>query len=78
MELAMLGPSEMTIVAMQIAFLALPLLAWMYLYRKGATARDLIFWGVICILIPIAGPLLAMFYIRRSSKRKRQLTGLDT
>lgn len=72
-----LGPTELTIVAMQIAFLALPLLAWVYMYRKGAAARDLIFWGVLCVVIPIVAPLLAMFFTRRGSKRKRQLAGLD-
>ncbi len=44
--------------------------AWLYLYRKGAEARDLIFWGMLSLLIPILGPL-AVFAFFRGGKHKR-------
>ena len=75
--MAIVGPSELVIVLLQIAFLALPLLAWVYMYRQGAAARDLIFWGVLCVVIPILGPIAAMLAIRRSGKQKRRVEDDD-
>ncbi len=44
--------------------------AWIYLYRTGVEARNLIFWGALSLLIPILGPL-AVFAFFRSGKHKR-------
>lgn len=67
-----LGPTELIII-MQIVVLALlPLIAWVYMYRQNAQARDLIFWGVIALAIPLLGPIAAMLYIRWQGKPKRQ------
>ena len=51
----------------------LPLLVWIYMYRQGAEARDLIFWGVIIVVIPLLGPLAAVVYMRRRGKPKRHV-----
>ena len=71
--MAGLGPTEAIIVGMQLAFIGLPLLAWVYLYRTGAAARDMLFWGVVCIFVPIVGPIAAILYMRRRGKQKRQV-----
>ncbi len=68
-----LAATELTIILIQVCFILLPLVAWVYMYRKGAAARDLIFWGVISLVIPLLGPIAAMLYIRRQDKQKRQL-----
>ncbi len=56
--------------------LVLPLLAWIALYARGASARDLIFWGAISVVIPILGPLAAIIFALRikADKVKRQKT----
>ena len=56
-----------------IVGILLPLLVWIYMYRKGAEARDLIFWGVIIVVIPLLGPLAAVVYIRLRGKPKRHV-----
>ena len=35
------------------------------MYRRGLDARDMLFWGVIIVVIPLLGPLAAVVYIRR-------------
>lgn len=54
--------------------LLLPLLAWVALYARGATARDLIFWGAISVVVPVLGPLAAIVFALRlkAGKPKRQ------
>ena len=42
------------------AMFALTVAAWIYLYRSGAAARDMIFWGVIVLLIPVLGPIATL------------------
>ncbi len=72
-----MGPNPLISILIQVypfVFILLPLLAWIYLYRKGAEARDLIFWGVISLVIPLLGPIAAMLYIRRRDKHKRKLS----
>jgi len=51
------------------SYFCLPFIAWVYLYRQGAPARDLIFWGAIALFIPVLGPLAAFIGFRA---RRRQ------
>ena len=59
---------------LQLSIFTLPVVSWIVLYVKGAAARDLLFWGVIVVVIPILGPLAAIIYALRSNlgKQKRQ------
>ncbi|MCY3575655.1 MAG: hypothetical protein OXG92_13335 [Chloroflexi bacterium] len=60
-------------ITLQLVFLtALPLVAWVYMYRKGTETRDMIFWGVVALFIPLLGPLAVILYTRRRDKQKRQ------
>ncbi len=45
------------------------LFAWIYLYVNRKPARDLMFWGVIALLIPYLGAL-SMFVYYRSRRKK--------
>ena len=50
------------------------LAAWIYMYRQGASARDLIFWGAIAFFIPILGPITVFVYFRHRSRQIKMLT----
>ncbi len=68
-----LGPNP-AMLLLQLAFFILPpIVAWLYLYLRGATARDLIFWGAIILFIPVLGPIIALlgFTAMRRHKSKR-------
>ncbi len=75
----MLGMPELMVImlaSLQIVFLLLlPLIAWVALYRKGAPTRDMIFWGVIALLIPLLGPIAALLYLRRRGQQKQRNAG---
>ena len=49
---------------------ALTVAAWIYLYRSGAAARDMIFWGAIVLLIPVLGPIATLIFFRNRRKTK--------
>ena len=50
--------------AVPLAFVLLPI-AWIYLYRRGASTREMLFWGAIAAALPILGPLVTMIFYRR-------------
>lgn len=54
----------------QLLVVALPVLAWIALYVRGAEARDLLFWGAIAVVIPILGPLAASIFALRLRRNK--------
>ena len=51
-----------------LSHVVLMLAAWIYLYRKAATARDLIFWGAIVYFIPFLGAIATFGYFRHRNK----------
>jgi hypothetical protein len=55
-----------------LAVFGLPLLSWIVLYARGARARDMIFWSVILVLVPLLGPLAALVFAWRLKKDKRK------
>ena len=49
----------MTVVAGLYIVCALVLLAALYyLHRRGATTRDVFYWGALALIVPILGPLV--------------------
>ena len=48
----------------------LVLAVWIYMYRQGAAARDLIFWGPVAYFIPVLGSIAAFVYFRRKSEQR--------
>lgn len=69
-EMPGLGGAELIIILLYCAMFALPVAAWIYLYRSGAAARDMIFWGVIVLLIPVLGPIATLIFFRNRRKTK--------
>ncbi len=47
-----------------LALILLPI-TWIALYRRGAPARDMLFWGAIAVVIPVLGPLATFIFYRR-------------
>ena len=66
------GPTELIIIALIIIIAALPVAAWIYLYRQGGETRDLVFWGVLILLVPLIGPVVTFLFYRPHSKEKRE------
>ena len=50
----------------------LVLAVWIYMYRQGAAARDLVFWGSIAFFIPL-GSIVAFVYFRHRSRQTKTL-----
>ncbi len=50
-----LGPAELIIILIISSVFVLPVAAWIYLYRQGGEARDLVFWAVVILLLPVFG-----------------------
>ena len=57
-----------------LCLVGLPLLAWIYMFRRGAENRELLLWGIIALAIPLFGPIAVMLYFKRRgiSKQKNQ------
>jgi len=53
-----------------LGYPTLAIAAWIYLYLKGASARDFIFWGVIMFLIPILGSIAVFLFFPRQRKKE--------
>lgn len=34
--------------------------AWYYLFRRGASARDVFYWGALALIVPFIGPIVTM------------------
>ena len=62
---------------LQLSIFILPVVSWIVLYVKGAEARDLLFWGVIVVVIPILGPLAAIIYALRSNRGKQKRLSVE-
>lgn len=61
-----------------LASLILVPLSWIALYRRGAEARDLIFWGAISVVVPLLGPLAALVFALRLKKDKSKSSMSET
>ncbi len=47
----------------------LVLLAALYfLYRKGASERDVFYWGALALLVPFLGPLVVLIFYRFAAR----------
>ncbi len=57
-------PFDLIAGIMPVALLLIPLV-WVYLYRSGASTRDMLFWGAITVAVPLLGPLAALIFYRR-------------
>lgn len=64
----MLYGEPLIVDALVFGVAGLLLAAWIYMYRQGAAARDIIFWGLIAYFIPILGPIAVFVYFRRRGK----------
>lgn len=67
---------ELTMLAGLLSFVLIPL-AWIALYRRGAPARDLLFWGALAVVIPLLGPLVALLFYRGPIRRKAKTADFD-
>ena len=43
-------------------------IAWYYLYRKGASPRDVFYWGALALIVPILGPLVTIIFYRFATR----------
>jgi len=71
-----LGPTEILILLVPvcgfIVLAVLPVAAWIHIYRLGGQTRDMFFWAVIILLLPVAGPIAAfIFYKPNNAKADR-------
>ena len=67
-----MGPTELIIITVIIGFALLPVASWVYLYRPGGETRDMLFWAVIVLLLPVLGPIGVFQFYRPRSKEKRE------
>lgn len=58
-----------------LLYYGLVLLSWIVLYRRGAEARDLLFWGAVAVVVPIPGPMAAIVYGVRLQRDKMKRVG---
>ena len=70
MILENLGINPVLILLQAGVLVGLPILSWIVLYARGAATRDLLFWGVIALALPLVGPLSAIVFALRL-KRER-------
>ena len=61
-------------ILLNVLHFALVLAVWIYMYRQGAAARDLVFWGPVAYFIPVLGSIAAFVYFRRKSEQREKLT----
>lgn len=43
-------------------------IAWYNLYRKGASPRDVFYWGALALIVPILGPLVTIILYRFAAR----------
>ena len=65
-------PAELIIIMVIICFALLPVASWVYLYRQGGETRDMLFWAVIILLLPVLGPIGVFLFYRPRNKEKRE------
>ena len=66
-------PFDLVSGTLPLAMLLIPIV-WIYLYRRGTSTRDMLFWGAIAVAIPILGPLAALVFHRRGSSDLEKFT----
>ena len=70
--MAGLESAEFVIMSLICLIALLPAAAWIYLYRQGGETRDLIFWAVIILILPVLGPIAVFLFYRPRVKEKRE------
>ena len=61
-------PAMTSVAGLYIVCALVLLAALYYLYRRGASARDVFYWGALALIVPFLGPLVTLIFYRFAAR----------